>query len=224
MSTDPPHEHRPPTDTTSRAASRRPVPESARVEAFSDGVFAIALTLLVLDLAVPVTRDQFGRDLGRQWESYVAYAAAFLTIASVWLNHHDLFTRVRGVNTKLMVINLTLLLTSSIIPFPTAVLSAAMHSGGHGDQVIAVVLYAGIGLSMALSWMWLYGYLARTPMLLELADDISYMRSGMRRTLISVIGFPAAALAALVNPTLSLVTYAALPIFFIAVLFAGHED
>ena len=136
----------------------------------------------------------------------------------MWINHHDLFTRVRSVNPKLMVINLALLLTASVIPFPTAVLSAAMRDGSNRDQVVASVLYAGVGLSMALSWTLLYSYLRTTPRLLVEASDVTYMRDGVRRTLLSLVAFPAGAALAFVSPTVSLVAYAALPFFFIATL------
>jgi uncharacterized membrane protein len=202
----------------------RSLPESGRVEAFSDGVFAIALTLLVLDLAVPDSRGDFAHELGRQWQSYVAYVGAFLTIASVWINHHDLFTRVRGVNPKLMVVNLGLLLTSSVIPFPTAVLSSAMRDGDRHDQVVASVLYAGIGLLMALSWTVLYGYLEREPKLLVEPSDARYMHGGLRRTMISIVAFPVGAALAFVEPTISLIAYAALPFFFMAAVLYAKED
>ena len=85
--------------------------ESNRVEAFSDGVFAIALTLLVLDLHAPEGESgHFARALLDQWQSYAAFLAAFLNISATWLNHHDLFTRVRRVDTSLMCANLALLL------------------------------------------------------------------------------------------------------------------
>lgn len=99
--------------------------ESSGVEAFSDGVLAIALTLLVLDLHSDAARGQFGPELAHQWPGYVAYLAAFLNIAAIWTNHHDLFTRVRRVDNRALALNLLVLLTASLLPWPAAVLGAA---------------------------------------------------------------------------------------------------
>ncbi len=196
----------------------RALPESGRVEAFSDGVLAIALTLLVLDLAVPEVRGDFAHDLGRQWQSYVAYLGAFLTISAVWINHHDAFTRVKAVDPRLMVVNLGVLLMASIMPFPTAVISSAMRHGTHHDQVVAVCVYAAVGFLLALSWNGLYYYLARTPNLLVEPADADYMRAGRRRSVVTLVLFPLAALLALMEPVFSLVAFLAVAAFFIGAI------
>jgi uncharacterized membrane protein len=89
---------------TSRAA--RPLAESSRVEAFSDGVLAIAITLLVLDLHTASEPGRVGHDILQQWPSYLAYVASFLYIGVVWVNHHSLFTRLGRVDTGLLWCNL----------------------------------------------------------------------------------------------------------------------
>ena len=81
------------TDKTPRRLS-----ESSRVEAFSDGVFSIAITLLVLELAVPAVRDRFAVDLREEWVSYIAYLAAFANIGVLWMGHHTVFTRIVAVD------------------------------------------------------------------------------------------------------------------------------
>jgi hypothetical protein len=75
--------------------------ESNRVEAFSDGVFAIAITLLVLELAIPATSGEFTKELRDEWVSYVAYLAAFANIGVLWMGHHTAFTRIRAVDARL---------------------------------------------------------------------------------------------------------------------------
>jgi uncharacterized membrane protein len=193
--------------------------ESNRVEAFSDGVLAIALTLLVLDLHAPdVGPGGFGRALADQWPSYVAYLAAFLNISAIWLSHHDLFTRVRRVNTPLMGANLVLLLVASLFPFPAAVISAAMRGGDRSDQISADLLYALIGFLIPIAWIILYGYLGRSPQLLTDSGAVSYMRQGQRRSLVSLVVYPIAAALSFIDPLVSLVAFAALPMFFIGVL------
>ena len=199
------------------------LPESNRVEAFSDGIFAIALTLLVLDLHAPGdSRGRFAHVLVEQWPAYLAYLAAFLNIASIWINHHDLFTRVRAVDARLICANLFLLLVASLFPWPASVISAAVQKGDHSDQVAAMVLYAAVGFLVPLAWILLYGYLARTPYLLRDASGVAFARSAARRSLVSVVVFPAAAVLAFVEPIAALIAFAALPFFFIAaVLFVA---
>jgi uncharacterized membrane protein len=210
-----------------QAGSEQPtrrVSESNRVEAFSDGVLAIALTLLVLDLHSDAERGHFGHELGAQWPSYVAYLAAFLNIAAIWINHHDLFTRVNRVDIRLVGANLLILLVASLFPWPAAVMAAAVRSGDHHDQVISTVLYAGVGFCVPLAFICVYTYLARHPALLEHAGDTGYARLGARRSLVSVAVYPVSAVIALVAPVVALAAYVALPAYFIATLLLADTD
>jgi uncharacterized membrane protein len=188
---------------------------TSRLEAFSDGVFAIALTLLVLDLHAPVTRGRFAHDLVQQWPAYVAFLAAFLNISAIWVNHHDLFSRVNRVDPPLLCSNLFLLLISSLFPWPAAVMSAAIRSGDHGDQVAAAVLYAAVGVLVPIAWFVLYGYLARAPELFADPGDRGYAMMAMRRSWVSMVIYPAAAAIAFISPIVALVAYVALPFYFI---------
>ena len=113
--------------------SRRPS-ESSRVEAFSDGVFSIAITLLVLELAIPVVRGEFLKQLVDEWVSYIAYLAAFWTIGVLWMGHHTVFGRIRAIDPGLLWRNLVLLLTVSVVPFPTAVIASAFRVGTNGTR------------------------------------------------------------------------------------------
>jgi uncharacterized membrane protein len=171
------------------SGSARHLAESNRVEAFSDGVFAIALTLLVLDLHAPSRRGHFGHALLDEWQTYIAYVAAFLLISSIWLSHHDLFTRVKQVDIKLMCINLALLLVSSLFPYPAAVLSAAMRNGDRSDQIYSCLLFGALGVLLPLAWRALYSYLDRSPQLLTDPAEQEYMRFGKRRTMLAVVVF-----------------------------------
>jgi uncharacterized membrane protein len=207
------------------ASPSRRLAESGRVEAFSDGVFAIALTLLVLDLHVPEgVRGDFARALSDQWQSYVAYLAAFLNIASIWISHHDLFTRVRRVDVRLIVANLVLLLVSSLFPFPASVISSAMRDGNHRDQVVACLLYAALGLSIPLAWRLIYGQLVRSPQLLEEPGDLAYVLSWRRKALVSVVVYPIAALVAVVAPVVALIAFVAVPFYFIGALVWAADE
>ena len=91
-----------------------------RLEAFSDGVLAIAITLLVIDIRPPEIHEgeRLAHALWAQWPSYVAYLVSFLTIGVIWLNHHRIFEQVTRVDGPLLLLNLNLLLWTALIPFP----------------------------------------------------------------------------------------------------------
>ena len=94
--------------------------DTGRTEAFSDGVFAIATTLLVLDLAVPESEfHHLWHGIGHQWPGYLGYATSFLTIGGIWLGHHGIFRRLRYANGTVIRVNLLLLMAVAFLPFPT---------------------------------------------------------------------------------------------------------
>ena len=124
-------------------ANERPLKrwDTGRVEAFSDGVFAIAITLLVLEISVePGDFDHLGSALLDQWPSYLAYVTSFLTVGSLWIAHHNLFTRLRFVDPVLLRLNLLLLMAAAFLPFPTGVLAQAFHASEDAERA-AVVFY-----------------------------------------------------------------------------------
>ncbi|HZU67709.1 MAG TPA: TMEM175 family protein [Ktedonobacteraceae bacterium] len=134
--------------------------ETGRLEAFSDGVFAVAITLLVLNIRLPSdTQLQdagLASFLGNQWPALLAFVTSFLTIGIMWINHHRLFTHIRRTDTGLMLLNLLLLLVIVFIPFPTALL-AQQYSHNQGEHV-STVLYAGVNLLMAIAFNLLWRY------------------------------------------------------------------
>src|SRR6185312_3070993 len=96
----------------------RPV-EKTRMDAFSDGVFAIAITLLVLDLHVPEVGDgSLTHALGRQWPADASYAVSFLTIGIIWINHHGLFRHIERCDRVLLSLNIFLLMMIAVVPYP----------------------------------------------------------------------------------------------------------
>src|SRR5258705_5357201 len=127
---------------------------SGRVEAFSDGVFAIAITLLILDVAVP-PRDStpsggLAEALGHQWPSYFAYLVSFLVIGIIWVNHHTVFANVRRVDRGGLFTNLALLLTGSAIPFPTHPFGEELTPGTHSH--IAAGIYTATMLALGVRY------------------------------------------------------------------------
>jgi uncharacterized membrane protein len=122
-------------------ATAEPRWDKGRVEIFSDGVFAIAITLLVLDISLePSDYDNLRHALLNEWPAYLAYVTSFLTVGSVWIAHHGLFSRLRFIDPTLLRLNLLLLMTAAFLPFPTSVLAQALHHGGTAERT-AVVFY-----------------------------------------------------------------------------------
>jgi uncharacterized membrane protein len=191
-----------------------PLAESTRVEAFSDGVFAIAITLLVLDLKAPVTRGVVLHDLLAQWPAYVAYLASFGYIGVIWVNHHYLFTRIARVNGALLWRNLALLLAMSVLPFPTAVVASAFQHPDVNDERTAVVFYALVAGAAALTWLVLFHFLSRAPYLLEDEAHTSFFAAERRRAVFGITLYALSALAALWYSVAGLVIACILPVFY----------
>jgi TMEM175 potassium channel family protein len=127
-----------------------------RVEAFSDGVFAIAITLLVLTVAQPRNYRHLAHFLGTQWPSLAAYIVSFAVIGIMWINHHSVFTHLAHVDRNLLYLNLLLLMTIAFLPYPTGVLGQALAKG-QGTQTAAVVYGAVMALNgYAWTALWLY--------------------------------------------------------------------
>jgi uncharacterized membrane protein len=130
--------------------------DTSRTEAFSDGVFAIAITLLVLDISVPEAElHDLWRGIGQQWPSYLSYATSFATIGGIWLAHHSVFRRLRYANTTIMRINLALLMAVSFLPFPTRLVAESLRQG-EGSERAAVIFYGAslLVISLLFSAMW----------------------------------------------------------------------
>jgi uncharacterized membrane protein len=192
------------------------LPDTDRTEAFSDAVLAIAMTLLVFDLKTPHAGPGHLLDgLGRQWPAYVAYLASFLYLAVIWANHHSLFTRIRYVDRGLKWANVGMLLTSATLPFPTAVLSAALQAPDLPDRRAAIGLYAGVAAALCLSWVVAWAYLRRHPNLLEEHVEPEFFKEEQLRGLVGaalyVIG---GVLGCLIEPLIALGTFTLLPPFY----------
>ena len=128
---------------------------TGRIEAFSDGVFAIAITLLILEVSVPESEfDNLWHGIAHQWPAYLAYATSFITIGGIWLIHHGIFRRLEYANNWIMRINLALLMAVAFLPFPTRLLAEAIHDK---DAERAAVIFYGATLlviSLLLSALW----------------------------------------------------------------------
>ncbi|MDX6480391.1 MAG: potassium channel family protein [Gaiellaceae bacterium] len=133
---------------------------TGRLEAFSDGVFAIAATLLVLEFSVTSYHD-LGNELLNLWPSYLAFGTSFLTIGIIWMNHHFCVETMGRVDRTLMFLNLVLLMIVSFLPFPTRLVAESIKEG-HGERE-AVLAYAATFLLMAVVYnvWWRYASTGR---------------------------------------------------------------
>ncbi|HLJ91177.1 MAG TPA: TMEM175 family protein [Candidatus Angelobacter sp.] len=185
--------------------------ETGRIEAFSDGVFAIAITLLVLDLKVPYAVEKgLAAALLKQWPAYLAYVMSYMYIGVMWINHHRLFTHIRRSDDTLLVLNLLLLLGITSVPFPTSVLSS--HLGGPQQRTAAIV-YDGVYLVIAV----LFNLLWRHAVARELLDK-NYLQSAAMITKQYAFGpviYLVCLLTAWISVPISLILNGVLAVFFL---------
>jgi uncharacterized membrane protein len=126
--------------------------ETGRLEAFSDGVFAIAITLLALELKVPHAADSakdLATQLASQWPSYFAFATSFFTVLIMWVHHHVIFRLVRRADIRLLFANGFLLMLVTVVPFPTAVVAEYLMTP---SAPTACALYAGVFVGIAIAF------------------------------------------------------------------------
>jgi uncharacterized membrane protein len=196
--------------------------ESGRAEAFSDGVFAIAITLLIL--AVGVDQATATGDLSHQllhlWPAYIAYTVSFVTIGIMWVNHHAVFRHFARVDRPLLLLNILLLMCISFMPFPTRVV--AEHATTNADRKAAALLY---GIAMTATGIfflavWIYG----SRRLLRPDADRREVSGITRSYLPGAPTYATATLIALASPVASLIIYGALAVFYaISSSFFGRE-
>ena len=188
---------------------------TGRLEAFSDGVFAIAITLLVLDVHVPLASDLGGGSLLhallRQWPVYLAYMTSFLTILIMWVNHHQMFARIGRVDHSLLFLNGLLLMSVSIVPFPTSLVAAYLQQR---DGQVATAVYSGTFVAIAVLFNLLWRYAAYEGRLLESDEDPRFVRGLSRQYLLGPPAYFAAFVLAFVSVWASVSLCMLLAIFF----------
>jgi uncharacterized membrane protein len=184
----------------------------ARLEAFSDGVFGFAITLLVLGVQVPslrtVTDAELRVALLQALSQLVPYVTSFATIGIIWLNHHAMFDSVERVEHRTLMLNLLLLLVVTFIPYPTAVLSR------YGALPSSTFLYgcALTALSFAYSLLWMH---ISGKGLSSVRTDPKQARARFRRNLVGALAYPAATFAALRFPRVSVMVYFIVAVFYL---------
>ena len=183
----------------------------ARLESFSDGVFAFAITLLVLGVQVPVLRSGEDRELRlalvHSLSQLVPYVTSFATIGIIWLNHHELFHLVEKVDHAALTLNLLLLLIVSFIPYPTAVLSR------FGPMPSSSFLYGLVLTLLGLAYSFLAMHLHRNCLSADLRGQAGMYRHKWRN-IAGTLTYPLAAILALWWPRVSVLIYFLLAVFY----------
>lgn len=177
-----------------------------RLQYFSDAVFAIAMTLLVLDIEIPdVDEARLGDALRDAQPQIFAFVLSFAVIAGTWVAHHRRFEIVRTADTRLVQLNLLLLLVVTFLPFPTAVLSE------YGSETPAVVLYAGTVAALGLIQLLTWSHVRQAGLLTPEVDDATY-RFGLWEHTVNPVVFLASIVVALLGfPLAAMLTWLAIP-------------
>jgi uncharacterized membrane protein len=186
---------------------------TTRLEAFSDAVFAIAITLLVLEIAVPAgTADDLLTAFLAQWPSYLAYLVSFATIGSIWLAHNAITDQLDGVDATFLRLNLALLLFVSFLPFPTRLL--AEHLDTEAAERVAVTIY-GLNLllcSATLAGLWTWAGRAGLRRAEVDDDEARYLA---RRLTPGLGGYVVILAVGLLAPRVAVIGYLAIAVFFL---------
>ena len=189
---------------------------SGRLEAFSDGVFAVAITILALNLRAGMPglhQPSLAAQLAAQWPAFAAYAVSFATIGIIWVNHHALFKNFSEIDRTLLFLNLLLLFFVVSIPFATSMIAAYLRQGGQ-DALLAAAIYQGVFVGMSLSFAGLFWWGVRRKRM-----KIAFTPEGARRATIRFsignVAYLAAIGIAFVSATASLIVSGLVGIYYI---------
>lgn len=186
---------------------------TSRLEAFSDGVFAIAATLLVLEIKVPPADSALGSELVRLWPSYFAYAISFIVIGAIWINHHAMFDHIVRADHPLLLLNTFHLLFIAFLPFPTAVLAQALSVGE--NEPIATSFYGATLTVIGVFVVAIWRYAIRERRLISKNLSLEEARSMGRRYLVGPVCYGIGTIIALFAPWIALALYVALNVYFL---------
>ena len=196
-----------------------------RLESFSDGVFAVAITLLVLGIDVPEVQPHhsLGHALLGNWPQYAAYVVSFLTIGIIWINHHAMISRLRAADHAILILNLLLLMAIAVLPFATNLVAAYLR---HPDgRSLAAVVYASALLVMGVMFGLLNGcILLRRQNLLRDSLALARRRQIFIRAASGTLPYLVAVGVAFVSAYASLAICAAIGVFYALPIASGYES
>jgi uncharacterized membrane protein len=186
-----------------------------RLEAFSDGVFAIAITLLILEVKVPHagTGESLRSALLRLWPSYLGYAISFATLGIMWTNHHAMFTYIRRSDRYFLLIHVFFLMCISFLPFPTAVL--AEHLPEPDTRVTAVAFYSATLVAIAIAYNAVWWYAVAGRRLLDANADEGAVRTITKRYAMGPVSYGISFALAFVNVWASLAVHGILMLLYL---------
>jgi uncharacterized membrane protein len=193
-------------------ASPGTIMDKSRTETFSDGIFAIAATLLVLDFHAPALGRPLASYLVHLWPSFVAYSISFLLIGLIWANHHSMFTHFSRVDRMLLFLNVCLLADVALLPFPTGLLAQSLRSGSNLE---AAAFFYGLTLTVGgvfFNAIWLYG--ARYKKLILTRTSKTFIHHTTQRFIIGPISYGLATVLSIFVPYLAIVCYVLLIIYY----------
>jgi uncharacterized membrane protein len=193
--------------------------DTGRIEAFSDGVFAIAITLLVIEIGVPHLDEEpegttLFEALLQQWPSYLGYAISFLQIGVIWANHHNRFRYIVRSDHILLFLNILFLMCVAFIPFTTALLAEYLRGSG-AEQATAGAVYAGTLAVTAVFFTLLWLYAARNYRLVSRNLDPNLLRTMTRRYVLGAVAYLLTFALAFVSVTASLILIVVLALIFV---------
>jgi uncharacterized membrane protein len=184
-----------------------------RLETFADGVFAIAATLLILDVTADSRREHgLAHALQHAWPQYGAYAVSFLTIGIIWVNHHACFDQIGRADRRFLFINVAFLACVAFIPFPTRLVAEHLRD----DNLRAAAITYGVTLvatALGFAALWYYAALGRR--LIRYDADQRVVSGISRSYLPGIPSYAAATLVALWNPTAAVILFAAIALFYV---------
>jgi TMEM175 potassium channel family protein len=186
-----------------------------RLEAFSDGVIAVAITLLVLDIKVPNPADtsRLGHALADMWPTYAAYVTSFITIGIIWINHHAMISRLRQADHVILTLNLLLLLTIGVLPFATSLMATYLRESQ--GQHLAASVYAGTLLVMSIAFATLNRHiLFRKPHFLRAELPPERRRQILGRSISGLVPYLLATALAPVSSYATLAICAGVAVFY----------
>jgi uncharacterized membrane protein len=200
------------TDTDPADRRRRFSLRTSRMEAYSDGIFAIASTLLVLDLAIPAVSSDVGHSLLKQWPTYLAYLVSFATIGNAWLNHSVITEYLERADAILLRLNLVLLFVVSVLPYPTHMLAEYLTSAN--AERIAVTVYGLnlLAISGFTSIVWHYAVAERLVSRDNKEDEV---RAISRKLDPSLVSYAVGIGIGLLWPNVAVVLYLVIALFVI---------
>jgi uncharacterized membrane protein len=186
--------------------------ETTRLEAFADGVFAIAATLLIIDVSVRAPGGELGHEILKAWPEYAAYTVSFITIGIMWINHHTCMRQIGAVDRRFLTINLLLLMCIAFVPFPTNLIAEHFHD----DGLRAAALTYGVTMTVtAVCFNSFWFYASRHDRLLAEDADPKVISGITRAYIPGVPIYGIAALSALWSPKLAVALFGAIALFYL---------